>query len=252
MAEVEKKKSYQRALMGLRERILVGDLVQGDRVSEVALSEELGISRTPLREAMRELADQGLLERLPTGGYRVCSLTKRDVMDAIELRGLLEGAVFRLAAERGITAAQRADCHATIAEIDSIFAETPENFDFDRYVMLNEKLHGQFAALSDSPVMQAELARVCKRPMAGPSAFLQGQAVASQTLWSLRFAQEQHKAILNAITNREGGRAEALAREHARLAHRNLDYFLETEVAGAERIPGLSLVQQDSEAAEPV
>lgn len=246
MAEIEKKKSYQRALMGLRDRILMGDLVQGDRVSEVALSEELGISRTPLREAMRELVDQGLLERVPTGGCRVCSLTKRDVLDAIELRGLLEGAVFRLAAERGITAAQRRSCEAIISGIDAALGDGGAPIDFERYVVLNEKLHGELATLSDSQVMQAELARVCKRPMAGPSAFLQGQAMAPQTLRSLYVAQDQHKAILNAIINREGARAEALAREHARLAHRNLEFFLGSEKRVIDQIPGLTLVQQDN------
>ena len=245
MAEIEKKRSYQRALMGLRHRILVGELMQGDRVSEVALAEELGISRTPLREAMRELVDQGLLERVPTGGCRVCSLTKRDVMDAIELRGLLEGAVFRIAAERGITAAQHRSCAATIAEIDGVLDDQSAHVDFERYVELNEQLHAQLAVLSDSQVMQAELARVCRRPMAGPSAFLQGQSLAPQTLRSLCVAQDQHKAILDAIVNREGARAEALAREHARLAHRNLDFFLGAESHVIEQIPGLTLVQQD-------
>ncbi len=245
LAEIEKKKSFQRALMGLRERILVGDLVKGDRVSEVALADELGISRTPLREAMRELVDQGLLERVPTGGCRVCSLTRRDVRDWIELRGLLEGSVFRLAAERGISLDQQHTCEAIIADIDLVLGHTADTIDFDRYVTLNEKLHAKLATLCDSPVMLAELKRVNKRPMASPSAFLHGQSMAPQTLRSLYIAQDQHKAILDAICAREGARAEALAREHARLAHRNLDFFLGSEQRVIAQIPGLTLVQND-------
>ncbi|WP_439155343.1 GntR family transcriptional regulator [Yoonia sp.] len=247
MAEIEKKKSFQRALVGLRDRILVGNLMQGDRVSEVALSEELGISRTPLREAMRELVDQGLLERVPTGGCRVSSFTKRDVQDAIDLRGLLEGAVFRIAAERGITDEQRQSCEATVAEIDSALGETTTCIDFARYVVLNERLHEELAALCDSPVMLAELARVVKRPMAGPSAFLTDQSMAPRTLQSLYVAQDQHKAILCAIANREGARAEALAREHARLAHRNLAFFLGPDRKRDTQIPGLTLVQDEAD-----
>ncbi|WP_372837386.1 GntR family transcriptional regulator, partial [Puniceibacterium confluentis] len=98
VAEAEKKISYQRAVMGLRERILTGALAVGDRVSEVALARDLGVSRTPLREAMSELVEQGLLEKMPTGGCMVRSLTRADVEDGIELRGTLEGLACRLAA----------------------------------------------------------------------------------------------------------------------------------------------------------
>ncbi|MBE0412817.1 GntR family transcriptional regulator [Yoonia sp.] len=247
MAEIGKKKSFQRALVGLRDRILVGDLVQGDRVSEVALSEELGISRTPLREAMRELVDQGLLERLPNGGCRVSSLTKRDVQDFIALRGLMEGAVFRIAAERGITKEKRESCESVISEIDIALGESVAHIDFDRYVALNAKLHQKLAALCDSTVMVAELARISKRPMAGPSAFLSDQALAPKTLQSLYVAQYQHKAILNAIANREGARAESLAREHARLAHRNLEFFLASERPTIKGVSGLTFVQIDAD-----
>lgn len=249
MAEMEKKKSFQRALIGVRDRILLGDLAQGDRVSEVALAEELGISRTPLREAMRELVDQGLLEKMVSGGCRVSSFTKRDVQDAITLRGILEGAVFRIAAERGIGDDQKEACQIILEDIDDALGDTPAAIKFDRYVALNQKFHDTMAALCDSHVMRAELARVGKRPMAGPSAFLHDQAMAPQTLRSLYVAQDQHKAMLDAIANREGARAEALAREHARLAHRNLEFFLNSERKTLARIPGLTLVQ-DADAAE--
>lgn len=248
MAELEKKKSFQRALIGVRDRILLGDLAQGDRVSEVALAEELGISRTPLREAMRELVDQGLLEKMATGGCRVSSFTKRDVQDAITLRGLLEGAVFRMAAERGISDDQKSTCQLILDDIDDALGETAADIKFDHYVTLNQTFHEQMASLCDSPVMLTELARVSKRPMAGPSAFLNDQAMAPQTLRSLYVAQDQHRAMLDAIANREGARAEALAREHARLAHRNLELFLSAERKDLARIPGLALVQDAMEA----
>lgn len=248
MAELEKKKSFQRALIGVRDRILLGDLAQGDRVSEVALAEELGISRTPLREAMRELVDQGLLEKMATGGCRVSSFTKRDVQDAITLRGLLEGAVFRMAAERGISDDQKSTCQLILDDIDDALGDTAADINFDRYVTLNQTFHEQMASLCDSLVMLTELARVSKRPMAGPSAFLNDQAMAPQTLRSLYVAQDQHRAMLDAIANREGARAEALAREHARLAHRNLELFLSSERKDLARIPGLALVQDAMEA----
>lgn len=247
MAETRKKKSFQAALMGLREKILTGELVKGDHLSEVLLAEDLGISRTPLREAMRELIDQGLLERLPNGRYQVCSLTREDVRDFIALRGLLEGSVFRLAAEKGISPGQHRACTETLAALDCVLGASPSDIVFERYMDLNETLHAQLAEICDSPVMLSELARINSRPMAGPSAFLGGQAVSHETLNSLHVAQDQHKSILEAICNREGARAEALAREHARLAHRNLDFFLAAGQSAVTNIPGLSLVERQPE-----
>ncbi|MDZ7823067.1 MAG: GntR family transcriptional regulator [Ahrensia sp.] len=110
MAEIIKKRGFQTALAGLRDKILTGELVKGDHLSEVVLAAELGISRTPLREAMRELTDQGLIEKLPNGRYQVCSLTRNDVRDFIALRGIMEGNIFRLSAEKGISEDQRLHC----------------------------------------------------------------------------------------------------------------------------------------------
>ena len=93
----------QRALMGVRELIISGELAAGARLHEVALSARLGISRTPLRAALARLGQEGLVEALPTGGYAVRSFSREDVIDAIELRGVLEGTAVRLAAERGVS-----------------------------------------------------------------------------------------------------------------------------------------------------
>ncbi|MGJ8623071.1 MAG: GntR family transcriptional regulator [Yoonia sp.] len=244
MANIRKKKGFQTALVGLRDKILTGELVKGDHLAEVVLANELGISRTPLREAMRELTDQGLIEKLPNGRYQVCSLTRDDVRDFIALRGILEGSIFRLAAEKGISPQQRDACQETLTALDDVINVSTDAIDFDRYMALNEQLHVQFAAISDSPVMLNELARINKLPMASPSAFLGGQAASDSTLRSLFGAQDQHKSIFDAICNREGARAEALGREHARLAYKNLDLFLETGQPATAQIPGLALVEE--------
>jgi GntR family transcriptional regulator of vanillate catabolism len=242
MAEAEKKKSYRRALMGLREGVLTGTLAAGERVSEVALADDLGVSRTPLREAMSELIDQGLLERMPTGGCMVRSFTRVDVIDAIELRGTIEGLAFRIAAERGTRSEGLRLCDDIIADIDAILGPDEEDTNFDRYVDLNAALHSAMTELCPSDVIKREVRRVCAMPMAAPSAFLTGQGLLPQTLRSFNVAQDQHKGIIDAIRNREGARAEALAREHARLARRNLEYYLYEAPQSAESIPGMALI----------
>ena len=90
-----------KAQLRLRELVLAGELPPGERIAELAIVEKLGMSRTPIRSALMRLEQEGLLEALPGGGYAVRSFSERDVADAIELRGTIEGLAARLAAERG-------------------------------------------------------------------------------------------------------------------------------------------------------
>lgn len=80
-----------RAQIALRQRILNGDYPGGTRLYEVSLAEELAVSRTPVREALSRLAEEGLLVRTRSGGFVVRSFAVADVLDMIELRGVLEG-----------------------------------------------------------------------------------------------------------------------------------------------------------------
>ena len=81
--------------------ILRGDLAPGERLAELALAERLGVSRTPIRQALPALAREGLLAAAGRRGYVVRSFSPQDVVDAIETRGLLEGLAARRVAERG-------------------------------------------------------------------------------------------------------------------------------------------------------
>ena len=89
-----------KATLGLRELLLSGAFKPRERVPELRLVEELGVSRTPLRIALMTLEHEGLLETLPGGGFVVREFTLSDIDDAIELRGVLEGTAARFAAER--------------------------------------------------------------------------------------------------------------------------------------------------------
>src|SRR6185436_3139737 len=89
-----------RALLLLREMIFRGDFQPGERLSELSLVARLSISRTPIRLALERLAHEGLLEASASGGFVAREFTLKDVWDAIEVRGVLEGTAARLAAER--------------------------------------------------------------------------------------------------------------------------------------------------------
>ena len=96
----ETNSQITRTVLRLREMILSGEFSPGERVSEAPLTGRLGASRTPIRLALERLAHEGLLDPYPTGGFIVRTFTLEDVWDGIEVRGVLEGAAARLAAER--------------------------------------------------------------------------------------------------------------------------------------------------------
>ena len=123
MSEGDRISRAEKAVVGLRGLILSGEFSAGSRLPEVAVAERLGISRTPLRQAMDLLVQQGLLERIDTGGCRVASFTREDIFDAIELRGVLEGTAARLAAERGATEAQLEAGRHFLDQIDAVLAD---------------------------------------------------------------------------------------------------------------------------------
>jgi len=234
-----------RAQLQLREMILAGELPPGERVGEVAIVEKLGISRTPIRAALVRLEQEGLLEALPHGGFAVRSFSEREVADAIELRGTLEGLMARVAAERGVPSALLAQARAVLDEIDAVLARPQlDDADFTRYVDANGRFHALLLRMADSRVLAREVERVVRLPFASPSAFVVVQADSPQARDMFIVAQAQHRAVLDAVQRREGARAEAIMREHARIAQRNLREAVRQQRPGA--LPGVALIRPET------
>jgi GntR family transcriptional regulator of vanillate catabolism len=241
-ADTGGKQQSMKALLRLRDLVLTGGVEPGERLSEVALSQRFDVSRTPLRAALQKLEQEGLIEQIPSGGYAVRRFTRTDVVDSIELRGVLEGTAARLAAERGVSPARLRTMAQVVAELDQIIGDDPASLDFARYEEANGRFHQMLWEMSGSDVIRREIARVASLPFASPSAFLNGQVDIPAFRMSLVIGQSQHKAILSAIEMREGARAEALAREHARLARQNLVFVLEEEPGLRGQVPALALL----------
>jgi GntR family transcriptional regulator of vanillate catabolism len=222
--------------------ILAGELPGGSRIAELAIVERLGVSRTPIRAALMRLEQEGLLEALPNGGYAVRTFSERDVSDAIELRGTVEGLSARLAAERGAATVLLTEARACLAEIDRVL-ESPALDDeaWTRYVGLNQRFHNLLAEMAGSPVLARELDRVVNLPFASPSGFVVVQANSPKARDMLIVAQDQHRQVLDAIERREGARAEAILREHSRLAQRNLREAVQSPHLD---MPGVRLIRQ--------
>jgi GntR family transcriptional regulator of vanillate catabolism len=233
-----------RAQVKLRELVLSGQIEPGTRIAELALVERLGVSRTPIRMALVRLQEEGLLEALPGGGFAVKDFSEDDVRDAIELRGTLEGLAARLAAERGVGGMLWAEACDAVSRIDGLL-EAPALTDesFSRYVEQNGRFHVLLGEMSGSAIVKRQIERAITFPFASPNAFVLQRTAGVDARDILVVAQAQHRAVLDAIRNREGARAEALMREHARVALRNLGEMLRSQEAAAT-LPGASLLRQ--------
>ncbi|MCB1367516.1 MAG: GntR family transcriptional regulator [Rhodobacteraceae bacterium] len=229
------------AKLELRKMILSGDFAAGERLFESAVSERLGLSRTPVREALNDLAHEGLLERLANGGAMVRMFSFDDVVDAIEIRGLMEGLAARSAAIKGADPDSLAVMGHIVAELDQV-VDGDDDMDFTAYAELNARFHALLSDMAGSETIRREVTRATGMPFASPSAFLDVQAEIREFRRSLIVAQAQHHGILDAIAARDGGRAEQIAREHARLALKNLEYVMTHDRSLIDRVPGLALV----------
>jgi GntR family transcriptional regulator, vanillate catabolism transcriptional regulator len=222
-----------KATLGLRELVLDGEFAPGERVPEIELAKRLGVSRTPLRLALSTLAHEGLLEARRGGGFAVRSFTRHDVADAIELRGVLEGTAARLAAERLASPEELDTLRATVAELDEIVdAFAPELL--VRYVELNDEYHAELVRLAKSSTLARAIDANAALPFAAPGALLSSHASLGRSREILVVAQHQHRVLVDAVSARQGARAEEIAREHARLAQLNLELVLDDHAALAQ------------------
>ena len=230
-----------KATLGLRELLLSGVFKPGERVPELRLVEQLGVSRTPLRIALMTLAHEGFLEPLRGGGFVVREFTRADIDDAIELRGVLEGMAARLAAERLESDDELEPLRELCRELDDIVRD-PTVESFMDYLQLNQEFHVGFRALAKSPQLDRALEHALALPFAPPSALVMLHAALPESWEIFLVAQHQHLALVEAIGRHEGARAEAIALEHARIARRNLDIALENRHL-LDRVPGSTLLR---------
>ena len=187
------------------------------------------------------LEHEGLLETLPGGGFVVREFTRTDIDDSIELRGVLEGTAARLAAERLDSEDELEPLRDCCRELDAI-VRTQSIESFMEYLHLNEDFHTGFRELAKSAQLDRALKHVSRSRSRRRGALLMVHSALPESWEILLVAQHQHHALIDAISRREGARADAIAREHARIARRNLDIALENRQL-LERVPGSTLLR---------
>lgn len=193
----------------LRGQILRGEFAPDERMQEVALAERMQVSRTPVREALRILAEDGLLVYGTNRGYSIKRFTTEDILVAFRARAAMEGIGARLLAERGLDAAQLAKLDAILAEGDALLArgKLPAE-DLDAWRDMNRRFHVSllFAAHSDLLVRVARDAQ--NIPVVNAGAFQW------YGLDDFRRQHTLHHMIADSIRRQQPERAEALMREH--------------------------------------
>lgn len=186
----------------LREQIIDGSLPPGTRLSEPVIAVELGVSRTPVREALGRLQQEGLVTRYRGGGLHVAGLTQKEAAEIIGIRAVLEGYAARLAAER-ITPAELE--RASAAHLAA--AEAIEREDVDRVLEANTVFHDTINSASHSTRCVAMIAELRDWVLRYRAQVLADAA-------SRRRSFEQHAEILAALERREGEAVESLVRAH--------------------------------------
>ena len=235
-----------KAQLALRDLILSGELKAGARIAELWLVERLAVSRTPVRLALVKLAEEGLLDALPSGGYAVRDFSESDIHDAIEVRGTLEGLAARMAAERGVSPVLISEARECLDQIDAALAQAELTDDtFSVYVQQNARFHALLSEMAGSALVSRQLDKATALPFASPNGFVMAQSVGPHARDVLVVAQAQHRMVIEAIVQREGSRAESLMREHARIARRNLQEALQSHHT-MQLVRGASLIRRRS------
>jgi len=188
----------------LRQRIVDGELGPGQRLRSDALATALKVSRTPVREALRKLEAEGLIEPSPRGGLIVRELTEEDLTEVFYMREALEGLAARLAAENA-TRSDVSELHILLEDMEAVARR-------GEFKTLRA-LTGEFHQLVARAAHNRRLAQTLKA--------LQDQV--RQVQWSTLFlggrpaaALKEHKSLISAIEASDGDRAENLARAHRR------------------------------------
>jgi DNA-binding GntR family transcriptional regulator len=186
----------------LRELIIEGELPAGTRLNERALGERLGVSRTPLREALRLLSAEGLVQIQPNRGAQVVALSEEDIRESFEVMSALEALSGELACRR-ITDEEVAEIRALTFEMLACHARR----DLPAYYRLNRAIHGRINQAADNRLLA------------------QVYATLNLRIQNLRFrlnfdydqwdnAAQEHAEMVDALAARDGARLATILRRH--------------------------------------
>lgn len=186
----------------LRDMIVEGVLTPGTRLNERVLCEQLAVSRTPLREAFKTLAVEGLIDLLPNRGAVVAQMSVADIEQTFEVMGALEGLSGKLACER-ITDREIAEIKALHFEMLAAHAR----HDLPSYYRINHIIHDRINAAANNAVLTATYLQINARIQS-----LRFRSNFNQEKWDI--AVKEHSAMLAALEKRDGEALRAILEKH--------------------------------------
>lgn len=186
----------------LKQAIIDQDIEPGARLVENRISQMLGISRTPLREALHKLEREDWIEKIPSGGFRVMTLSREDIEETFGIRAVLEAYAARLAAEK-----HRPSDLIPLEKVMKQFQNCLEKKHTARLPEINTEFHDLLYAMSDSP----RLIKMINQLRAPISRYR--QIILKQETYAAASCQD-HADMLTAMNQRDANRVEALVRSH--------------------------------------
>jgi DNA-binding GntR family transcriptional regulator len=193
---------HQDVAAKMHEMIRKGVLIQGQRVIEADICAQLGVSRTPLREALRMLESEGLVELIPHRGVLIRQPSINEIQEMFEVMGVLEGTCARLTAQ-GMTAVGLRKIERLHDKLENHFARG----DREKYIAVNRIFHSLIQELAGNRVLNDIIARLRDK-----IALYRHQQIYEKG----RFAEsiQEHRDILDALRHRDPEAAEARMKHH--------------------------------------
>jgi DNA-binding GntR family transcriptional regulator len=198
----ERKSLGQHVFENLKSAIIKGDMLPGGRLIESRLAETLGISRTPVREAIHKLEREGYLRKLPRGGFSVLGLSRDDVEETFGIRRVLESYAARLAAEKH----KKSDLKPLVKKIQ-LYQKHLDSKDLEALPDINTEFHDLLYALSRSPKLITMINNLRDQIYRFRQLILKNEKLA-------RMSNEDHKDMLERIRQRDAKGVERLVKEH--------------------------------------
>ncbi len=201
---------HSRVYNQIRNDILNGVYEPGESLVETKLSEELGVSRTPVREALRQLELEGLVQSVPNKGVTVKGVSQQDIQDIYTIRMLIEGLAARWAAEK--IAPHELEELKEAVDLEEFY--TKKN-DYEHLLQFDTRFHDIIFRASKSMPLTHTLSTFHNYVQKARKVSMSSPKRAEEVL-------QEHKAILQAIVDKDADKAEQLTTQHVRNASQNL------------------------------
>ena len=202
MAKIPIRNLSETVAQRIRDMIRRGVLRKGDRIVEKQLCDSLGVSRTPLREALRILKSEGLIDLVPHKGAHVAQPSMQDIEELFDVMSILEGECARVASQK-MTEADFARLEKLHQKLEKYF----ELQDRDKYLEVNHKYHSLIQEIAGNRVLNEILGGFRQKILL----YRQRQLFQPDRFEA---SMNEHRLLLEAFRNREAGAAEALMKRH--------------------------------------